>query len=104
MGGESVHLRPHFLGSHLYHSATDYLRAAAVGAEARADGAGVAVNNVHVLHWDAEEVGQHLCECGLVALAVRGDAGGGGDSAILLYGDLGVLPAADPADLYVERE
>ena len=64
--------------------AANRLRPAAEGADALLHDARVAMENRDVLDGDAELVGEHLRERGLVALAVRRRASGGGDASVAL--------------------
>ena len=69
-------------------------RARAVGAHAEQDLRGIAVHDRHVVDRQAEPVGDHLRERGLVPLAVRMRAGEHGDRAGRMHADLARLEQA----------
>ena len=93
---EPGHLRLHFRTRQVDRGSAHRLRPAAERADALLDDARVAMVDRHVIHRDAELIGQHLGERRLVPLPVRRRAGRGAEAAVAFYRDLRILPAARP--------
>ena len=71
MGGNFQHLIAHFTGAYGQSRTAHRSTAAAVCTQAKWRAPGVAVDDLHIFHGDAQLVGHNLRKCGFVALTVR---------------------------------
>ena len=94
VGGQGDCLGLDLAGAQGQRAAADHRGAAAVGAPAHGRGVGVAVDNLHVVHGDAQLIGHNLGEGGLLALAVGRRANEDVDLAGGVEAHRGALPQA----------